>query len=515
MIYSFSPFGYEGALVTIETDLRRGIPATDIVGISDGCVKETRERVQVAIRNSGFEYPSERVLISLSPCDIKKEGAGFDLPIALGVLVNQSVLYDSLDEDVARNMVTTPVLVMGELELSGRVRNVKAIHGACSTALASGIEYAIVPKGSDVPKGIKYCEVETLEEAYRAMLNIGSSEYFKKKGEEVTEGFSTAGEPIFDDFEITDFDSLGNNGLKFALAVAVAGRHNLMAVGKPGCGKTMVLQHAIQLIPRLTFEEAQSVTRIWSLAGLIKPNEDYIKVRPFRIPHQTASIEGICGGGSNCRPGEISLAHNGVLFLDEAPEFRSSVLQMLRVPLENNSITLCRAGRSTVYPAKFQLFMTTNPCPCGNLGSKDKVCLCSAQSVDNYWKKFSAPLLDRIAIRYDCNFEDETPKYTLEKLRDLIRIAWKVQYKRQGKLNEDLSPSEIAEYIKLSEPAQKELDKAVEKNGYSPRAISSILKVARTYEDMYVSEQTPNEEVTECAIRHAVELRALTPIGMY
>lgn len=514
MIYSFSPFGYEGALVTIETDLRRGIPATDIVGMSDKCVKEVRERVQVAIRNSGFEYPNERVLISLSPADLKKEGCWFDLPIALGVLVNQSVLYDSLDEDVARNMVTTPVLVMGELELSGRIRNVKAIHGACSTALASGIEYAIVPKGSDVPKGIKYCEVETLEDAYRAMLNIGSQEYFKKKGEEVAEGFSTANEPIFDDFEITDFDSLGNNGLKFALAVAVAGRHNLMAVGKPGCGKTMVLQHAIQLIPRLTFEESQSVTRIWSLAGLIKPNEDYIKVRPFRIPHQTASIEGICGGGSNCRPGEISLAHNGVLFLDESPEFRSSVLQMLRVPLENGTISLSRAGRSTVYPAKFQLFMTANPCPCGNLGSEDKVCLCSTQSVENYWKKFSAPLLDRVAIRYDCNFEYETPKYTLEELRKLIRNAWKVQYKRQGKLNSDLAPSEILEYIVLSKSAQEELDNAIKNNGYSPRAISSLLKVARTYEDMFL-EKVNDNLVSDKAIKKAIELRALTPVGMY
>lgn len=497
-IYSFSPFGYEGSLVSIEVDLRRGIPSTDIVDLADCAVKESRERMQAAIRNSGFEYPSERVLISLSPADLKKEGAGFDLPLALSVLVAKEVEEGS-------EVDNRSVLVMGELELSGCVRHVKAIHGACSTALASGIEYAIVPKGSDVPSGIMYCEVETLDEALNAYHNLGNKDFFKNKGDDVLEGFSTGSNPIFDDYDIDDFDKLqGHSGLKYAMAVAMAGRHSLMTYGAPGCGKTMVLQHAIQLMPRLTFDEAQSVTRIWSLAGLHRPGETYIKERPFRIPHQTASIEGICGGGPTCRPGEVSLAHNGILFLDEAAEFRSSVLQMLRVPLENGTISLSRAGRATTFPAKFQLFMATNPCPCGNYGSKTKICLCSAKSIEQYWKKFSAPLLDRVQIRFDAvNGEGVDKDYTLKELRGLITTAWKAQYKRQGLRNQDLSPQEILDYISLTEEARDELDKATLRFGYSPRAISNVMKVARTVMDMHSPESTT---VDVDAIKTAIRL---------
>ena len=497
MIYSFSNWGYEGSLVNVEVDLRRGIPATDIVGLADCAVKESRERMQAAIRNSGFEYPNERVLISLSPADLKKEGAGFDLPLAMSVLVANN-------EDCRK--INTNVIVMGELELSGRVRPVKGVYGALTTARAAGIFYAIVPKGSETPVGMKVREVESLEEAMIAYRNLDNEDYFKEKSfEELSEGFSTGDNPIFDDYDIKDFDKLqGHSGLKYAMAIAMAGRHSLMTYGAPGCGKTMILQHAVQLMPRLTFEEAQSVTRIWSLAGLHKPGETYIKRRPFRIPHQTASIEGICGGGTTCRPGEISLAHNGTLFLDEAAEFRSSVLQMLRVPLENGTIALSRAGRTTVFPANFQLFMATNPCPCGNYGNPDKICLCSKKSIELYWKKFSAPLLDRVQIRFDAvNGEGVDTDYTLKELRKLITTAWKAQYKRQGMRNQDLSPQEILDYIPLTEEARKELDNATLRFGYSPRAISNIMKVSRTVMDMHSPESTT---VDVDAIKTAIRL---------
>ena len=374
-IYSFSPFGYEGSLVSVEVDLRRGIPAVDVVGLADGAVKETRERVRSAVINSGFEFPQERVLISLSPADLKKEGAEFDLPVALGIL--------NAKED--SGFIEENVLVMGELELSGRVRAVKGIHAACSTAFASGIQYAVVPKANFEEacsiQGLKVVGVESLEEAASSLKDVtcfGKAFEIKKE---------SAKSVLFSDEEGEDIDGLElPKRLIRAIEIAVAGKHNLLITGRHGCGKTMAVQRLIPLLtPKLTVDESQSVTRIWSLAGLMKPTEPLVRKTPFRIPHQTASIEGICGGGPNCRPGEISLAHNGVLFLDEAAEFRSSVLQMLRVPLESHTITLSRAGRSTTYPANFQLIMATNPCPCGNYGSKEKICLCSAKSVEMYW----------------------------------------------------------------------------------------------------------------------------------
>lgn len=501
MIYSFSPFGYEGAIITIETDLRRGIPTTDIVGMSDACVKETRERIQAAIKNSGFEYPPERVLISLSPADLKKEGGGFDLPIALSILEANQPEHSS----------DTQVLIMGELELSGRLRCVKGIYSALQTAVAGGIKYAIIPKDAEKePDGILCHRADTLEEAFYALQNLEEDITDEAYNEMLSKQKSTGSKNKieFENYDFKDnFDNI-ENGLKFAMAVAIAGRHNMAVWGSPGCGKTMALQNLPLIMPKLLPEEEASTKRIWSLAGLTKPNDNFTN-RPFRIPHQTASIEGICGGGPNCRPGEISLAHNGVLFLDEAAEFRSSVLQMLRLPLETKNITLSRAGRTTVYPAKFQLFMAINPCPCGNYGSKDKICLCSAKSIDLYWNKFSAPLFDRIEIRYDCNNPIETNFMTLEMVRDLISNAWERQLKRQGKLNNELTPQEISDYVKLTSDAQYCLDEAIKKYGYSPRTISNIFKLSRTITDMFVDKETT--EIEAVWLLEAIKLHPEVP----
>lgn len=397
-IYSFSNFGYEGSLITVEVDLRRGIPATDIVGLADSAVKEERERVQCAIRNSGLEYPSERVLISLSPADLRKEGAGFDLPIALGVL---------------QKNFTENVLVMGELELSGRIRPVRGVYAACSTALASGIQYALVPKENlteALETGIKAIGCDTLEYAYLLPDELLTSKY------DDTISFREPDSEYKDKIKMTEKEML-------ALVVGASGRFNMMFFGSPGCGKTILMQYMQYLTPSLTEEESKSVRRIYSLAGNCGIGESKV-YPPFRMPHQTASIEGICGGGPNCRPGEITLAHNGVLFLDEAAEFRSSVLQMLRVPLENKSITLSRAGRCTTYPANFQLLLALNPCPCGNYGSSKKICLCSAKSVDLYWKKIGEPLLDRVPIRLHIDpSEGERKTYSLEELQSYVKKA--------------------------------------------------------------------------------------------
>lgn len=490
MIYGFQPFGYEGSLVNIEVDLRRGIPSVDIVGVADGAVKELRERTIAAIRNSGFEFPSERVLISLSPADLKKEGAQFDLAIALAIISAQN-------EDKSY----PDVLVMGELLLSGEVKPTKATYSALSNAVTEQIRYAIIPSGSEmaIPNGIKIATVSNLKDAVKVLFSNGSEDYFHDYTRPVDTSVNVEFEYVEPDESldtIKDNDYLHNiNGMKYAVAVAVAGHHNIITVGSPGSGKTLVLQRMPQLMPKLLETEQNQVTRIWSLAGLTRPNEGYITRRPFRMPHQTASIEGICGGGLSCRPGEISLAHNGVLFLDEAAEFRSSVLQMLRVPIESGQITLCRAGRCTVFPAHFQLAMAVNPCPCGNLGSSNKICLCSAKSVDQYWKKFSAPLLDRVAIRYNVNsdkFENCISwinDFSLENLRNMIKTAWETQYARQGKLNQDLAPNEEVEHIKLDTAVDKYLTNYAMKYDLSPRAIVNIKKVARTVADMDSSEK--------------------------
>jgi magnesium chelatase family protein len=462
-IYSYSPFGYEGALVTVEVDLRRGIPATDIVGLADGEVKASRERVQAAIRNSGLEYPSERVLISLSPADLKKEGAGFDLPIALGIL---------------QKKFTESVLVMGELELSGAIRPVRGVHAACSTALASGIKYAIVPMenlNEALESGIKAIGCNTLSEAFNLPEDLSTRKFATVSKYDETISFREPDTEYKDKIDLTEKEML-------ALVVGASGRFSMMFFGSPGCGKTILMQYMAYLTPSLTEEESNSVKRIYSLAGL--PIKDETKVfPPFRMPHQTASIEGICGGGPNCRPGEITLAHNGVLFLDEAAEFRSSVLQMLRVPLGTKSITLSRAGRTTVYPANFQLLLALNPCPCGNYGSKNKICLCSAKSIDLYWRKISGPLLDRIPIRLNIDHSEEERKtYTLEELQSYVKRAT-VESRRLGTSFRDLTVEQIQDMLPVY--VYERLTKIADEYGWSERRRYDLYKIWLTIVAIY------------------------------
>lgn len=484
-IFAFSPFGYEGSLVSIEVDLRRGIPAVDIVGLSDGAVKEIRERVRAAIRNSGFEFPAERVLISLSPADLKKEGSGFDLSVALGILnAKEEASY-----------IKEKVLVIGELELSGAVRLVKGVHAAITTALASGIRYAIVPeanrKEAEACEGIKVIGVRNLSEAESALKDLSC--FVEQTDMRDTKIGIEFPKPLGNEKEDIE---LPKNLIR-AIEIAVAGKHSLLVCGRPGCGKTLAVQTLVPcLTPKLTSEESQSVTRIWSLAGLMKPNESFIKDTPFRMPHQTASIEGICGGGISCRPGEVSLAHNGILFLDEAAEFRSSVLQMLRVPMESHTITLSRAGRSTCYPANFQLIMATNPCPCGNYGSKKRICLCSAKSVQQYWNKFSAPLLDRIQIMVHIQDDAETETVNYEELKDHISRAFEIQ-RNNGAYNSNLNPYELSERAKLEKDALDTLDKWLEEHDVGERRGSNILKAALTIANIEGREIISREDVLE------------------
>ena len=453
MIYSFTNWGYEGSIVLVEIDLRYGIPATDIVGISDGAVKETRERVQSAIRNSGLEYPNERVLISLSPADLKKEGTGFDLSIALGVL------QKNFKEDV---------LILGELELSGRIRPVSGVYAACTAALANGIQYAIVPTenlNEALETGIKAIECATLSEAFNLPEELSTRKIASVGVYDETISFREPDEKL--SIKMTEKEML-------ALVVCASGRFNMMFFGSPGCGKTTLMQYMQYLTPSLTEEQAQSVKRIYSLAGYGSKDENKV-FPPFRTPHQTATIEGICGGGPNCRPSEISLAHNGVLFLDEASEFRNSVLQILRVPLENKTITLSRAGRTTVYPANFQLLLALSPCPCGNYGSKDKICLCSAKSVELYWKKLSGPLLDRVPIRLHIDSEEgERKEYSLEELQSYVKRATE-ESRRLGASFRDLTVEQIQDMLPVY--VYERMTKIADEYGWSERRRYDLYRV--------------------------------------
>lgn len=487
MIKTFVPFGYDGAICDVNVDLSRGIPAFDVVGVVDGSCQSLRLTVRIAVNNSGLQFPPERVLVSLYPVGLKKSEASLHLPVALAVLEAQYKLDDS-----------EKILVLGELELSGEIRSVRACYAALLKAKDEGIKYAILPeknKMEPVPEGMRVCYASHLSDAFKALRD---KSLFYAPSEKETGPSEIAFDEMSRDDEGMSFDDIKNhNGLKFAMAVAAAGHHSLLVAGGPGSGKTTCLQHFPELLPLLSAEEKADVDKISSLAGLsYRYNSDKAWVRPFRMPHQTASIEGICGGGPDCRPGEITLAHNGVLFLDEAAEFRTSVLQMLRVPMEKHSITLSRAGRSTTYPAHFQLLMAVNPCPCGNYGSTSKVCLCSAKSIDLYWKKFSAPLLDRVAIRFydDKEHNDEWMSDSLEEYHVMIRRAWE---RRKERGNEGL---------KIEPDADKLYESEAVKYNWSSRAKELILSVAVTISDML-----DYSEVSVQAMKLAIKLHEIGP----
>ena len=492
-IASFSPFGYEGALVFIEVDLRRGIPLIEVIGLPDSAIKEARERMRAAIRNCGFEFPLERILISLSPADVKKEGSGFDLAMALAVLQEKMHLDN---QDCGQNDMS--ILVMGELELSGKVRPVRGVHAALSTASANGIEFCIIPEENAHEaagiQNVRIFTVKNLLDAYNLLLKFSSKEFYEKLK------FKKQKKPIVQLLENVEFSDIsdgfnyssvvGQPLLLRSLQVAAAGIHNLIAYGPPGCGKTLALQHFASLLPRLTVQDALPVTRIYSLAGRLKSGDSLMLDPPFRMPHQSSSLEGMIGGGPNCSPGEISLAHNGVLFLDEASEFKTTVLQTLRVPLEGGKVTLSRAGRNTEFPARFQLLVASNPCACGNFGSADKICLCSARSVEQFWRKFSGPLLDRIDIRVALgsatidNVETSSKIQTTEELRKAIKIATIMQRKRQGKPNSILTPKEINQFCRLDRETESYLNFESMKHSFSARGLHTCIKLARTIADM-------------------------------
>ena len=447
----------------------------------DQSVKESKERVRTAIKNSNFELPSRKIVINLAPADTKKEGSFFDLPIAIGILQNLGYI---------NNESIIQTIFLGELSLDGRLNKINGVLPMCIEAKNLGIKNVILPQENSqeasIVNGLNVIGVSSLGQAVN---------YLNKK-EEILPSISNM-EDIFSNnnqYSLDFADVKGQEEVKRALEVAAAGGHNAMLIGSPGAGKTMVSRRIPSILPDLSFDEALEVTKIHSIAGILPKEQPIVTKRPYRAPHHTVSKSSLIGGGKIPKPGEISLAHYGVLFLDELPEFKRETLEVLRGPLEDRTVTISRVSASLTYPCNFMLVASMNPCPCGYYGSKEKECTCSESQIAKYMSKISGPLLDRIDIQVKVNpvkynkLSTEAEEETSEQIRKRVNNARKIQLERYRKFgifsNAELTQSLINQYCNLDDKCQKIMENAFEKLKLSARAYTRILKVARTIADL-------------------------------
>ncbi len=483
-VFSCAVIGLDGVIVEVEVDFGQGLPHMAIVGLPDAAVQESRERVYSAIKNAGLTYPRKPLTVNLAPASVRKEGPAYDLPIALGVLIaTEQLMQEQLDGSV----------VIGELSLDGSVRHVRGVLPMAATARQQGYRRIFVPavdaaEAALIPD-LEIIPVESLAALYAHLDGSMTIPPVKPVNVEET---------ILPEVQ-TDFGEIkGQEHAKRALEVAAAGGHNVMMIGPPGAGKTLLARALPSILPRLTIEEALDVTRIYSICDMLPPDVPLIRTRPFRAPHHTISHAGLVGGGNQPHPGEISLAHRGVLFLDEFPEFGQRVLEVLRQPMEDKIVTISRAQGSLTFPANFQLVAAMNPCPCGFYGDPLKPCTCSAATVTKYQKRISGPLLDRIEIYI------EVPRVEYEKLSDKrlgepssavrarVEAAREIQRKRFSESgiasNADMRPAEVRQFCQLDETGTHLMRTAMAQFQLSARAYHRILKLARTIADLAGSE---------------------------
>lgn len=501
-VISAATYGINGYIIEVETHCEKQIPGFTVVGLPDNAVKESRERVTAAIKNSGIEFPMKKITVNLAPADLKKEGSGFDLPIAIGILsASEKIEFENLEE----------YLFLGELSLDGSLRRIKGILPIALKAKLEGIKKIILPEDSvkeaSIVDGIEVYGLKTLQEVIDFLKGKVSLQPVKTDRSEL---FSQVNK-----YKLNFSDVKGQENVKRALEVAAAGGHNILMIGPPGSGKTMLAKRFPSILPPLTFDEAIETTKIHSIAGILPKEIPIITERPFRSPHHTVSDAALIGGGSFPRPGEVSFAHHGVLFLDELPEFKKNVLEVMRQPLEDYKVTISRSKMSLDFPANFMLAAAMNPCPCGFFTDPNKECTCNTVTIQRYMAKISGPLLDRIDIHIEVpavNYKDLSSNdkgESSDKIRARVIEAREIQQERFKETkhihnNSDMGTKEVRIYCELNKACSDLLAMAMNKLNLSARAYDRILKVSRTIADLDKSSEILPQHISE-----AIQYRSL------